>query len=175
MSSSKDNWQKLEPICNLNWCLYFGQWPTKLKCKSLSWGSTGWLRKGWDSNFPILWQIYALFVPCCYAFVQDCNVKKIQYIKMPSRNLSEYWTTLTLLYISDTTNSVHRTLLQWRGLIQGYTECTDKRWPKKFHKEHDFKRDLAKQYRKNIIERVRFQNTAIILERLLVETNLALK
>ena len=47
--------------------------------------------------------------------------------------------------------------------------------PKKFHKEHDLKRDLAKQYRNNIIERVRFQNTAIILERLLVETNLALK
>ena len=45
----------------------------------------------------------------------------------------------------------------------------------KMTKEHDFKRDLAKQYRKNIIERVRFQNTAIILERLLVETNLALK
>lgn len=46
-------------------------------------------------NTPInLCIVASSFVPYCYAFVQDCNVKKIQYVTMPCRNLSEHWTTL---------------------------------------------------------------------------------
>ena len=82
-----------------------------------------------------------------------------------------------LLYTPDRTNSVHRTLLQCRGLIQDYAPRvqTIRDNQRKFRKEHDFKPDLAKQNRYHIIERVRFQNTAIILERLLVKTKVALK
>ena len=39
-----------------------------------------------------------------------------------------------LLYTSDTTNSVHRTLLQCRGLIQDYTACKTRDNQRKFHK-----------------------------------------
>ena len=33
-SCSEGKWLNLD-ICNMNWCLYFGHWPTKLKCKAL--------------------------------------------------------------------------------------------------------------------------------------------
>ena len=60
-----------------------------------------WLTPGREGrdllNFPDQYSgkfMHYCFVPYCCAFVQDCNVKKIQYITMPCRNLSEYWTTL---------------------------------------------------------------------------------